>query len=99
MRLLAVGLFALPALALFVTAAPAQTTFTVTATTDTNSTGTGVGSGASGDLRYCIDQANALNLSGGSATINFSLPANSTITIANLLPPLNLGRSGQRGGQ
>ena len=38
-----------------------------------------------------------LNLSGQTATINFNLPANSTITIAKLLPPLNPGRNGLLG--
>jgi hypothetical protein len=80
-----------------VSVARAQTTFTVNATTDTNPNGLGVGSGSSGDLRYCIDQANTLSLSGQTATINFNLPANSTIAIANLLPPLNPGRNGQLG--
>ena len=80
------------------TAVPAQTTFIVTATTDSNPFGMDVGSGSSGDLRYCIDQANALNLSGQPITINFGLPANSTITLGNnILPPLNPGRNGQLG--
>ena len=39
--------------------ASGQTTFAVTATTDTSPNGLGVGSGTSGDLRYCIHQANA----------------------------------------
>src|SRR3954451_11940470 len=78
--------------------APPQTTFTVTATTDASATGLGVGSGTSGDLRYCIHQANALNLTGQSVTINFGLPATSTITLGNnILPPLNPGRNGQLG--
>src|SRR5437588_3707407 len=85
------------AVALMAAAAPAQT-FTVTATTDANPTGLGVGSGASGDLRYCIHQANLLSLSGGSVTINFNLPISSTITLgSNILPPLNPGRNGQLG--
>ncbi|HEY1376108.1 MAG TPA: hypothetical protein VGF55_04910, partial [Gemmataceae bacterium] len=85
------------AVLLLAPAALAQTTFTVTATTDANPNGPGVGSGTSGDLRYCINQTNALPLGVTSATINFSLPANSTITIANLLPPLNPGRNGALG--
>src|SRR5947209_7931302 len=85
------------AVALLAAAASAQT-FTVTATTDANPTGLGVGSGTSGDLRYCIHQANLLSLSGGSVTINFNLPSNSTIALgSNILPPLNAGRSGQLG--
>jgi hypothetical protein len=80
-----------------VSVARAQTTFTVNATTDTNPNGPGVGSGSSGDLRYCIDQANALSLSGQTVTINFNLPANSALDVLNLLPPLNPGRNGQLG--
>src|SRR3982751_2727927 len=90
----------LAALAITVLApvAPAQTTFTVTATTDANPFGLGVGSGTSGDLRYCIHQANALTLSGQTATINFSLLPNSTVTLGNnILPPLTPGRNGQLG--
>ncbi|HEY1378385.1 MAG TPA: hypothetical protein VGF55_16420, partial [Gemmataceae bacterium] len=90
-------LFASLLLALFAPAALAQTTFTVTAATDASSGGLGSGSGASGDLRYCINQANTLSLSGQPVTINFNLPANSTITITNMLPPLNPGRNGQLG--
>ena len=88
---------ALACLVLLSSASPGQTTFTVTATTDANPTGLGAGSGTTGDLRYCIHQANALSLSGQTETINFNLVPNSTITLANLLPPLNPGRTGQLG--
>jgi hypothetical protein len=98
MRLSRSCLAAAFALALLAPSALAQTTFTVTATTDANQNGLGVGSGTSGDLRYCINQANAFPLSAGSETINFNLPANSTITLgANILPPLNPGRNGAVG--
>jgi hypothetical protein len=86
------------ALALLARTALAQNTFTVTATTDANPFGPGVGAGPSGDLRYCIHQANTLTLSGQLVTINFGLPANSTIMLGNnILPPLNAGRNGQLG--
>src|SRR5436305_815207 len=98
MRLHLPRLLAPLALALPTPAVPAQTTFTVIATTDASPFGLGVGSGVSGDLRYCIHQANALTLSGQAATINFGLPVNSTITLGNnILPPLNPGRNGQLG--
>ncbi len=42
----------------------------------------GVGSGDTGDLRYCISQA---NMTTGSNTIDFALPANSTITLNQVL--------------
>jgi autotransporter-associated beta strand protein len=78
--------------------APAQNTFTVTSTSDTNWFGLGLGYGSTGDLRYCIHQANALSLSGQTVTINFNLPANSTIALKrNILPPLNPGAAGQLG--
>ncbi|MBC7452033.1 MAG: T9SS type A sorting domain-containing protein [Cytophagales bacterium] len=65
------------------------TTYFVNVTTDVNTT-TGVGTGASGDLRYCIMQANA-DLPTVTHVINFSLlPAGmqtinllTTITISN----------------
>src|SRR5947209_3752856 len=90
-------LVALSELLVCTASAPTQTTFTVTATTDANPTGLGVGSGSTGDLRYCIHQANALSLSGQTVTINFNLPANSTVSVASMLPPLNPGRNGQLG--
>src|SRR5947209_19309534 len=91
-------LVALSELLVCTASAPTQTTFTVTATTDASPFGLGVGSGTSGDLRYCIHQANALSLSGQAVTINFSLPASSTVTLGNnILPPLNPGRNGQLG--
>src|SRR5947209_20139633 len=91
-------LVALSELLVCTASAPTQTTFTGTATTDASPTGLGVGSGTSGDLRYCIHQANALSLSGQTVTIDFSLPVNSTITLGNnILPPLNPGRNGQLG--
>ncbi|HNG92522.1 MAG TPA: FG-GAP-like repeat-containing protein, partial [Acidobacteriota bacterium] len=54
--------------------------YTVNSTTDT---GTGVGT--SGDLRYCITQA---NLSAGADSINFAIPGSGvqTITLASSLP-------------
>ena len=54
-------------------------TYTVNATTDTGS-----GSGLSGDLRYCITQAN----SNPGSTINFSVAANSTITLSSNMVPI-----------
>src|SRR4029077_13619864 len=56
-------------------------TFTVTATTDT-----GAGSGTSGDVRYCLTQANADNTT--PRVINFAIPGNGvqTITLASVLP-------------
>lgn len=45
---------------------------------------TGAGSGTTGDLRYCITQANA---SGGSHTINFSVTG--TINLLSALPNLS----------
>ncbi|MBI4751355.1 MAG: VCBS repeat-containing protein [Acidobacteria bacterium] len=55
-------------------------TFTVISTSDT-----GAGSGTSGDLRYCITQANA---SPGADTINFNIPGAGvqTITLTGPLP-------------
>jgi predicted outer membrane repeat protein len=57
-------------------------TFTVNALTDTVA-----GSGASGDLRYCINQANN---NPGDDTITFNLPASSTITLNSANGPLVL---------
>ena len=67
------------------------TTFTVTSTTDTNVAFAivggqldlgGVGSGVSGDLRYCISQANETS---GPNVIDFNVPANSTIALNQML--------------
>src|SRR6185295_10458316 len=44
----------------------------------------GAGSGTTGDLRYCITQANA---AGGANTISFSV--NGTINLLNFLPFIN----------
>ncbi|MBI4751827.1 MAG: VCBS repeat-containing protein [Acidobacteria bacterium] len=54
--------------------------YTVNSTTDT-----GTGTGTSGDLRYCITQA---NLSAGADSINFAIPGSGvqTITLASGLP-------------
>ncbi len=57
----------------------AANTYTVNATTDSGS-----GSGTSGDLRYCITQAN----SNPGSTINFSVAANSTITLGSNMVPI-----------
>ncbi|WP_395739168.1 beta strand repeat-containing protein [Prosthecobacter sp.] len=54
------------------------TTFTVTTLTDASTT-LGVGSGTSGDLRYCIVQAN-YGAAGSTHTINFSVAG--TITLS-----------------
>ena len=67
------------------------TTFVVTSVTDANvnfgiTAGKldmgGVGSGNNGDLRYCLSQA---NMSSGPNTIDFNLPANSTIDLNQVL--------------
>src|SRR5581483_6516505 len=80
MRSPVVRFAALAALALAAGPAAAQT-FTVTANTDTGS-----GSGNSGDLRYCINQANAF---AGAATIQFNVGAGSTtIALSSMLPIL-----------
>ena len=69
--------------------------FTVTSTTDTNVAFAivggqldlgGVGSGASGDLRYCISQANETP---GPNEIDFNVPANSTIALNQMLMIFN----------
>jgi hypothetical protein len=54
-------------------------TYTVNSLTDT-----GAGSGTTGDLRYCITQANA---AGGTDTINFSVTG--TITLTSALPSIS----------
>jgi hypothetical protein len=65
-------------------------TFTVNATTDT-----GAGSGLTGDLRYCLNQANPI---AGSNTITFNIPAADsgctaanvcTITLGSTLPAID----------
>jgi predicted outer membrane repeat protein len=66
-------------------------TFTVNKATDTNPTGGGgVGSGTSGDLRWCVAQANAesatLNSGGQYDSIIFSLPVGSTIYLTSTIP-------------
>jgi len=58
------------------------TTFTVNSTGDS-----GAGSGLTGDLRYCITQANA---AGGTNTIDFSLPTSAIkiIELSSALPTI-----------
>ena len=53
-------------------------TFTVNSTGDS-----GTGSGTTGDLRYCITQANA---AGGTNTIDFSVSTCTTIRLNSALP-------------
>jgi hypothetical protein len=65
-------------------------TFTVTNTLD---------DGSAGSLRWAINQANALNVSGRSILIDFALPGGSTAVALTgpILPPLNAGRGGAPG--
>jgi hypothetical protein len=67
--------------------APAVTVYTVTSLTDTNPGGGGNGAATSGDLRYCITQA---NLNGGSTNdIVFGPNASDgTLLLNQALPPL-----------
>jgi hypothetical protein len=46
---------------------------------------TGKGAGTSGDLRYCIAQADT---TAGADEIVFALPANSTIKLAQMMQPI-----------
>src|SRR5690242_12228983 len=73
----------------------AATVYTVDLTTDNGPASTGTGSGTTGDLRYCIDQANANQNTDGSLirfdrTV-FGTPQ--TITLSASLGTLNLSET------
>ncbi|HSX10357.1 MAG TPA: hypothetical protein VLF94_01385 [Chlamydiales bacterium] len=63
------------------------TVFTVNVNTDSNLS-TGSGTVTTGDLRYCINQIN--QTATGTHSIVFAIPIQNTITLAGILPLLNL---------
>ncbi len=77
------AVLALPLLVPFATAQ----NFTVTSLTDT-----GTGSGNSGDLRYCITQANAYNATPSATSITFQAGLSGDIDLTSALPIVTQSR-------